>query len=216
LLSRKAQEQPLLLIFEDLHWIDGETQALLDNLVESLPAARLLLLVNYRPEYSHAWGSKTYYRQLRIDSLPPEGADELLDTLLGTDAALASLKRLLITRTEANPLFLEEGVRSLVETGALVGEPSSLIGQLPFWIDQDFAMPLAIARLPQTVRRLVRILPYTSSISSTMYLSPSARIVTYVVTRHPLSGPLVVSSIGQLSYKALHAIAALRALSTVR
>jgi predicted ATPase len=50
LLLRKAREQPLLLIFEDLHWIDGETQALLDSLVESLPAARLLLLVNYRPE----------------------------------------------------------------------------------------------------------------------------------------------------------------------
>src|SRR5215510_2524836 len=125
LLQREARERPLLLIFEDLHWIDGETQALLDSLVESLPAARLLLLVNYRPEYSHGWGSKTCYRQLRIDPLPPEGADELLDALLGTHAALASLRRLLITRTEANPLFLEESVRSLVETGALVGEPGN-------------------------------------------------------------------------------------------
>ena len=80
------------MIFEDLHWIDGETQALLDGLVESLPAARLLLLVNYRPEYRHAWGSKTYYRQLRIDLLPPENADELLDALLGADMALAPLK----------------------------------------------------------------------------------------------------------------------------
>jgi hypothetical protein len=61
LLLREAREQPLLLTFEDLHWIDGETQALLDSLVESLPAARLLLLVNYRPEYQHNWGSKTYY-----------------------------------------------------------------------------------------------------------------------------------------------------------
>src|SRR5262245_43975259 len=79
LLLREAQEQPLLLIFEDLHWIDGETQALLDGLVESLPAARVLLLVNFRPEYSHGWGGKTYYRQLRIDPLPPESAEELLD-----------------------------------------------------------------------------------------------------------------------------------------
>src|SRR5262249_37577373 len=110
-----------LVIFEDLHWIDGETQALLDNLVKGLPAARLLLIVNYRPAYNHAWGSKTYYRRLSIDPLPPEGAEELLDVLLGTDAALASLKRLLLTKTEANPLFLEESVRSLVETGALDG-----------------------------------------------------------------------------------------------
>src|SRR6185312_2717124 len=96
--------------------------ALLDSLVDSLPAARLLLLVNYRPEYRHAWGGKTYYRQLRIDPLPPERADELLEALLGPDADLALLKRLLVERTEANPLFLEESVRALVETGALAGE----------------------------------------------------------------------------------------------
>src|SRR5262249_15586080 len=62
LLIRESQVQPLLLVFEDLHWIDAETQALLDSLVESLPTARLLLLVNYRPEYQHSWGSKTYSR----------------------------------------------------------------------------------------------------------------------------------------------------------
>src|SRR4029450_1230502 len=125
LLLRESEVQPLIVVFEDLHWIDGETQSLLDSLVESLPAARLLLLVNYRPEYSHAWSGKTYYRQLRIDSLPPESADELLDALLGADAALGPLKQLLVERTEANPLFLEESVRALVETAALVGEPGA-------------------------------------------------------------------------------------------
>ena len=69
--SARASEQPLLLVFEDLHWIDSETQALLDSLVESLPTARILLLVNYRPEYTHAWGNKSYYTQLRIDPLGP-------------------------------------------------------------------------------------------------------------------------------------------------
>jgi predicted ATPase len=112
LLLRESQVQPLVVAFEDLHWIDGETQAVVDGLVESLPTARVLLLVNYRPEYGHAWGSKTYYRQLRIDPLPPESADELLDALLGTDAALGPLKQLLVERTEANPLFLEESVRA--------------------------------------------------------------------------------------------------------
>ena len=95
---------------------------MLDDLVESLPAARVLLLLNYRPGYNHSWGSKTYYRQLRIDPLPPESANELLNALLGTDAALAPLKRLLVARTEANPLFLEESVRALAETGVLTGE----------------------------------------------------------------------------------------------
>jgi class 3 adenylate cyclase/tetratricopeptide (TPR) repeat protein len=120
-LLRESQVQPLLLVFEDLHWIDTETQALLDSLVESLPTARLLLLVNYRPEYQHGWGSKTYYTQLRLDPLPPVSAHELLRALLGDDPSLAPLKELLIARTEGNPFFLEESVRTLVETGVLVG-----------------------------------------------------------------------------------------------
>ena len=122
LLLRESQVQPLLLVFENLHWIDAETQAVLDSLIESLPTARLLLLVNYRPEYQHGWGNKTYYTQLRLDPLPPASAEELLQALLGDDPSLVPLKRLLIERTEGNPFFLEESVRALVETGVLVGE----------------------------------------------------------------------------------------------
>jgi predicted ATPase len=98
-LLRESQVRPLLLVLEDLHWIDSETQALLDTLVESLPTARLLLLVNYRPEYHHSWGSKTYYTQLRLDPLPPASANEVLQALLGDNPSLAPLKPLLITRT---------------------------------------------------------------------------------------------------------------------
>src|SRR6516162_7121303 len=97
-LLRESQVQPVLLVFEDLHWIASETQALLDSLVESLPTAQLLLLVNYRPEYQHGWGSKTYYTQLRLDPLPPANAAEFLQILLGADPGLAPLKQLLITR----------------------------------------------------------------------------------------------------------------------
>jgi class 3 adenylate cyclase/tetratricopeptide (TPR) repeat protein len=120
-LLRESQVQPLLLVFEDLHWIDTETQALLDRLVESLPTVCLLLLVNYRPEYQHGWGNKTYYMQLRLDPLPPASADELLTTLLGHDPSVQPLTQLLIVRTEGNPFFLEESVRTLVEDGVLVG-----------------------------------------------------------------------------------------------
>jgi class 3 adenylate cyclase/tetratricopeptide (TPR) repeat protein len=119
---RESQVQPLLLVFEDLHWIDAETQTLLETLVESLPTARLLLLVNYRPEYQHGWGSKTYYTQLRLDPLPPVSAEAFLHALLGDDASLAPLTRLLSARTGGNPFFLEESVRTLVETQVLVGE----------------------------------------------------------------------------------------------
>jgi transcriptional regulator with AAA-type ATPase domain/tetratricopeptide (TPR) repeat protein len=120
LLLREAREQPLLLIFEDLHWSDGETQAVLDTLVDDLGSARLLLLVSYRPEYEHAWGSKTYCSRLRLDALPVESAGEFLEALLGEDPGLAPLKQLLVKR--GNPFFLEETVRTLVETNALTGE----------------------------------------------------------------------------------------------
>jgi predicted ATPase/class 3 adenylate cyclase len=122
LLLRESQVQPLVVIFEDLQWIDGETQAALENLVDGLPRARVLLLTNYRPEYRHSWGNKTYYRQLRLDPLPPQSADQLLAALVGDHASLATLKPLLIERTEGNPFFLEESVQTLVETGALIGE----------------------------------------------------------------------------------------------
>src|SRR5262252_3626114 len=120
LLLRESQVRPLLIVFENLHWIDSETQALLNSLVESLPAAHIFLLVNYRPEYRHGWSNKTYYNQLRLNPLPHESAAELLHALLGNDPSLQALSRLLIDRTAGNPFFLEESVRALVETEVLV------------------------------------------------------------------------------------------------
>jgi class 3 adenylate cyclase/tetratricopeptide (TPR) repeat protein len=161
LLLRESEVQPLVVVVEDLHWIDSETQALLDGLVDSLPAARLLLLVNYRPEYRHTWGGKTYYRQLRIDPLPPESADELLEALLGPDAALGPLKRLLVERTEANPLFLEESVRALVETSALGGERGAYrltrpVEQLKIPATVQAILAARIDRLEPEAKRLLQ------------------------------------------------------------
>src|SRR5215467_7645361 len=143
LLLREAREQALLLIFEDLHWIDRETQALLDSLVDSLGSARVLLLVNYRPEYQHTWGSKTHYSQVRLDALPAESAGELLETLLGEDPELRPLKLLLVKR--GNPLFLEETVRTLVETKALAGEHGRY----------RLIQPVQAIRVPATVQAML-------------------------------------------------------------
>ncbi len=145
LLLREAQVQPLLVIFEDLHWIDSETQAFLDSLVESLPAIRMLLLVNYRPEYSHSWGGKTFYTQVRLDTLPPESASELLDALLGPDVTLEPLKSLLARTTGGNPLFLEESVRTLVEAKALLGPRGAY----------RLAQPVETIRVPPTVHAIL-------------------------------------------------------------
>jgi class 3 adenylate cyclase/tetratricopeptide (TPR) repeat protein len=144
-LLRESQVQPLLLVCEDLHWIDTETQALLNSLVESLPTARLLLLVNYRSEYQHGWGSKTYYTQLRLDPLPPASADALLQALLGDDPSLTPLIRLLSERTEGNPFFLEESVQALVETQVLAGDRGRY----------RLAHPLTSLRMPATVQAVL-------------------------------------------------------------
>jgi class 3 adenylate cyclase/tetratricopeptide (TPR) repeat protein len=161
LLLRESQVQPLGLALEDLHWIDSETQALLDSLVDSLPMARLLLLVNYRPEYQHGWGSRSYYTQLRIDPLPPESCEELLQSLLGPDPSVEPLKQPLIARTQGNPFFLEESIRTLVETQVLAGDrgayrllkaPTSV--QVPATVQAVLAA--RIDRLPLEEKRLLQ------------------------------------------------------------
>ena len=124
---REAQAQPLVLVFEDLHWIDSETQEFLNGLMDSVPTARLLLLFNYRPEYHHPWGSRTYYTQLRLDALTFESAQELLHGLLGTDKTIESLKQALIERTEGNP-FLPRGERANVGRNP---RPQRRPGRLP-------------------------------------------------------------------------------------
>jgi len=120
ILVRESLSQPLIVEFEDLHWIDSETQALLNLLVDGIATARIMFLVNYRPEYHHQWGSKTYYSQLRLDPLGKESAQELLTALMGDDESTLALKRLIIERTEGNPFFMEEMVQALFEQGVLV------------------------------------------------------------------------------------------------
>jgi class 3 adenylate cyclase/tetratricopeptide (TPR) repeat protein len=161
LVLRESQVQPLLLIFENLHWIDSATQALLNNLIESLPMAQLLLLVNYRPEYEHSWDSKTYYTQLRLDPLPPTNADAFLEALLGNDRSLEPLKKLLIERTEGNPFFLEESVKALAETQVLAGAPGAyrLVQELPTIqvpATVQAVLSARIDRLPQEEKRLLQ------------------------------------------------------------
>ena len=143
LLFRESQVQPVLVVFEDLHWVDEESQALLDNLVESLGSARLLLVVNYRQQYAHRWASKMVYSQVRLDSLPAESTAELLTTLLGPDPGLAPLTQMLVKR--GNPFFLEETVRTLVETGALAGERGAY----------RLTRPVEALQMPATVQAIL-------------------------------------------------------------
>src|SRR6266852_3573402 len=172
ILLRESLNQPLMVIFEDLHWIDGETQELLNLLADSIGTAKILLLVNYRPEYSHQWSSKTYYTQLRLDPLGKESAEEMLSALLGASPAPATqspgasrerpsgdlqvagrvrvqdsiegLKRLIIERTEGNPFFMEETVQILFDEGALVRNGTV-----------HLTKPLAELKIPPTVQAIL-------------------------------------------------------------
>src|SRR6266508_1263259 len=92
LLLCASLNQPVLLLVEDLHWLDSETHAWLTLFSDRVASARLLLLVNYPPEFQHPWGSKTYYSQLRLDPLGPEEAHALLTALLGDSASFQPLK----------------------------------------------------------------------------------------------------------------------------
>ena len=144
ILLRESLNQPLMVIFEDLHWIDEQTQEFLDLLADSIGTAKVLLLVSYRPEYSHQWGSKTYYTQLRLDPLGRESAEEMLSALLGDNRELAPLRRLIIEKTEGTPFFMEETVQVLLDDGSLVRNGTAKLTR-----------PLAELKIPPTVQAIL-------------------------------------------------------------
>jgi tetratricopeptide (TPR) repeat protein len=141
---RESLNQPLILVFEDLHWIDAETQGLLNLLADSIANARILLLVNYRPEYRHDWGHRTHYTQLRLDPLGVESADVMLVSLLGDATELAPVKRMVAERSQGNPFFIEEIVQALFDEGVLVRNGAV-----------KAACPLSQVHLPPTVQGIL-------------------------------------------------------------
>jgi predicted ATPase/class 3 adenylate cyclase len=141
---RESLNQPLVLIFEDLHWIDEQTQELLDLLADSIGNAPVLLLVNYRPEYRHAWTNKSNYAQLGLNPLGRESAEELLIALLSDAVELNPLKRLVVERTGGNPFFIEEIVQALFDEGVLVRNGAVKVTR-----------SLSQLRLPATVQGLL-------------------------------------------------------------
>jgi class 3 adenylate cyclase/tetratricopeptide (TPR) repeat protein len=162
LLLRESLNQPLIVVFEDLHWIDAGTQAFLNLLVDALATARILLLVNYRPEYRHEWGNRTYYTQLRLDPLGKESAEQMLSALLGDGAELQPLKRLIIERTEGNPFFMEETVQVLLDEGALVRNGTvrltKALGELKIPPTVQGILAARIDRLPADEKELLQTL----------------------------------------------------------
>jgi predicted ATPase len=144
LVARQGRLQPFVMILEDMQWVDSETHAAMDALVEALPPYTLVACT-YRPEYTDRWTRHPGYTQVRVEALEPRATDGLLDALLGAGPALTPLKRLVAERANGNPLFLEECVATLVETGALAGEPGAY----------RFTRPTLSLEVPATVRATI-------------------------------------------------------------
>ncbi|MGB9382491.1 ATP-binding protein, partial [Candidatus Binatus sp.] len=145
LIVRESLNQPLILIFEDLHWVDAESEALLNLIADSIGTAQILMMVNYRPEYRHNWGNKTYYTQMRLDPLGRDNAAELLSAMIGDDRAIDSLKAAIIERTQGNPFFMEEMVQVLFDQGVLVRDGAAV----------SMAKPLTSIEIPSTVKGIL-------------------------------------------------------------
>jgi tetratricopeptide (TPR) repeat protein len=144
ILLRESLKQPVVVIFEDLHWIDAQTQALLDLLTDGIGSSRVLLLCNYRPEYRHEWTSKSYYAQLRLGPLAGADGATMLAALLGESVELNPLKRLIAERTGGNPFFIEEIIQALFDEGALVRNGAVTLTRSPSQL-----------RLPPTVQGIL-------------------------------------------------------------
>jgi tetratricopeptide (TPR) repeat protein len=161
-LLRESLNQPLIVIFEDLHWIDDETQALLNILADGIANAHILLMVNYRPEYHHEWSNRSHYVQLRLDPLGSQSSAEMLSELLGEALELVPIKRAIIERTEGNPFFIEELVQALFDEGVLIRNGTvklvRSISQLRIPATAQAVLAARIDRLSPDLKQLLQTL----------------------------------------------------------
>ena len=182
LLLRESRNQCLVLIVEDLQWVDRGTQAVLDTLSDKLSAANVLLLVNYRPEYHHEWEQKTDYTRVQLAPLGTADTEELLTGLLGADSGLATLKQQVLTKTEGTPFFMEEVVQTLVDEHLLQGERGNY----------HLAQPITDIRIPPTVQgvlaaRIDRLAPEEKLLLQ--HLSVIGRTVPLALVRRVIAQP---------------------------
>jgi class 3 adenylate cyclase/DNA-binding IscR family transcriptional regulator len=120
-LVERGSQQGFLIVIEDLHWLDPGSEIFVGAYVDAIAHGPGLLLLNFRPEYRADWMQKSWYQQLPLDPLGAEAIRELLRDLLGEDASVADLADRIHERTQGNPYFTEEIVRSMVESGVLEG-----------------------------------------------------------------------------------------------
>jgi predicted ATPase len=132
-LLAEAAQQPMLAIWEDLHWADPSTLELLGLLLDQAPTARLLLVLTVRPEFRPPWGPRSYVMPLTLTRLLRPQVEELVLRLTGGKPLPAEVLRQIVEKTDGIPLFVEELVKTILESG-LVREDAEryiLTGPLP-------------------------------------------------------------------------------------
>jgi len=117
LLIRGSSQRPVIMLIEDLHWIDEKSEEALAALVEITAAARVLMILTYRPGYAPSLGDRSYYNRISLRHLPVDDSDTLLGSVLPGGTCPEEIRRLITSKAEGNPFYLEEVTKSLVESG---------------------------------------------------------------------------------------------------
>jgi adenylate cyclase len=145
LIQLRTEAEPIVLLVDDLHWIDPGSDLFLAQIVEAVSATRTMLLVNFRPEYEAAWTRKSWVLQLPMAPLGEEALAELVRDWVGAGPSVAALPALVGARSGGNPFFAEEIILSLLETGHLVGTRGAY----------ELATTIARIEVPPTVQSLL-------------------------------------------------------------
>ena len=119
LLVRESENKPVILAVEDLHWIDSISEEFLNYLIDWLAGTHILLILLYRPEYTHQWGSKSFYSKIGVDQLTTKSSAQLVQNILEGGEVVPELRELILNRAGGNPLFVEELTHSLLENGSI-------------------------------------------------------------------------------------------------
>jgi tetratricopeptide (TPR) repeat protein len=119
-----SEIRPLILAYEDLHWVDKSSEDVLKYVLESIPGARVLLIFTYRPEFVHTWGAKSYHSQITLNRLSNRESLMMVSHLLGTEELDKELEEFILEKTEGVPLFIEELIRSLKDLKIIEREDS--------------------------------------------------------------------------------------------
>ena len=113
-----SRQNPVLMIFEDAHWIDPTSLELFGRIVDKIPSLRVLLIVTFRPEFQAPWIGRPHVMALTLNRLAQRDVDAMIDRVVGNKLLLVSVRQDIIERTDGIPLFVEEMTKAVLEAGS--------------------------------------------------------------------------------------------------